>query len=365
MKTNEDSLYDVVRLIVMMLNDIKADGDSFQNVSQIMDAARSQSLEAITVDALEYQGVRYQNGVVRRAVVQRKCLLFDDQLRQICSKLAEHEIWHMPLKGSILKDYYPQFYHREMKDLDILCDPGKRAQVKDIMESLGYTVKRYQKAYDDVFIKEPFFNVEMHFSLFGVKPGAEVREYYNNVYDRLIKKSAYELIFSLEDMYIYMILHTYKHYIVSGVGVRYLLDTYFFINRVYGQLDWQYIHRELKSLGVSDYEESQRSLSIKVFSGQSLTEQDCTDLDAYLLYGTHGSKKHAVEIGINHAKGAHPKLGYVSKRLFPTADDLPEAYRFYRKHKIMLPVLWLYRTVKAVFRYPSKVISEIKLIRKT
>ncbi|MGN1113425.1 MAG: nucleotidyltransferase family protein, partial [Acutalibacteraceae bacterium] len=44
----------------------------------------------------------------------RKSVLLDAELSQLGKLLAENKIWYMPLKGSVLKHYYPKLGMREM-----------------------------------------------------------------------------------------------------------------------------------------------------------------------------------------------------------------------------------------------------------
>jgi hypothetical protein len=71
----------------------------------------------------------------------RKNMLLDAERHQLEKEFAEHGIWYMPLKGSILKDWYPKFGMREMADNDILFDATRRQQVRDIFVNRGYSKK--------------------------------------------------------------------------------------------------------------------------------------------------------------------------------------------------------------------------------
>lgn len=85
----------------------------------------------------------------------RKNMLLDAERHQLEKEFAEHGIWYMPLKGSILKDWYPKFGMREMADNDILFDASKRKEVKAIFQGRGYTVKEYDKSNHDAYEKPP------------------------------------------------------------------------------------------------------------------------------------------------------------------------------------------------------------------
>lgn len=88
--------------------------------------------------------------------------------------------------------------------------------------------------------------------LFGSISNERICSYYRDVKNRL--KTAcgkqYELRFSDEDFYVYMIAHEYKHYSGGGTGLRSLLDTYVYCLKKGKTLDWDYISGEIEKLGI-------------------------------------------------------------------------------------------------------------------
>ncbi len=86
----------------------------------------------------------------------RKNMLLDAERHRLEKEFAEHGIWYMPLKGSILKDWYPKFGMREMADNDILFDATRRQQVRDIFVNRGYSIESYNKSSNhDAYEKQP------------------------------------------------------------------------------------------------------------------------------------------------------------------------------------------------------------------
>ena len=128
----------------------------------------------------------------------------------------------MPLKGSLLKDLYPRYGMRQMSDNDILFDSSRAEDVRQIMESMGFTTKHFGHGNHDVYFKKPVSNFEMHTSIIN-RNNERMFEYYRNVKERLIKNDndACGYHFSDEDFYIFMIAHEYKHYTGGGTGLRF------------------------------------------------------------------------------------------------------------------------------------------------
>ena len=57
----------------------------------------------------------------------------------------------------------------------------------------------------------------------------------------------------LNDAYVYIVAHAYKHFIFSGTGIRKLIDLYVFNEHCKDQLDRKYIHEQCTLLGIQEY----------------------------------------------------------------------------------------------------------------
>ena len=160
----------------------------------------------------------------------RRSILFDSEISRVSRALSENEIPHALLKGALLKKLYPSIGLREMSDCDMLFDPSRREDVRDIMSSLGYTVSEYGSGCHDVYLKPPVFNFEMHVSLFSNLESESLTRYFTGALDRAIPgDGAFLCTFTPEDQYLYIKSHEYKHFSIGGTGVRSLLDTYVYL----------------------------------------------------------------------------------------------------------------------------------------
>lgn len=139
----------------------------------------------------------------------RKNMLLDAERHRLEKEFAEHGIWYMPLKGSILKDWYPKFGMREMADNDILFDATRRQQVRDIFVNRGYSIESYNKSSNhDAYEKQPIYNFEMHVALFH-EDCSTLQKKYENVVDRLVQdeKLPFRYHFTPEDFYVFVVAH--------------------------------------------------------------------------------------------------------------------------------------------------------------
>ncbi len=302
-------------------------------------------MEALAAYALVSAGV--QNSFCTEAIDGqiRKEILWDQERQAVYSALNDAGIWYMPLKGSVMKDCYPQIGMRQMSDTDILFDPTRAEAVKDLMESLGYTTVHFDKGHQDDYQKDPFFHFEMHRMLFAPLNFMGLFRYFERIEDRLLPGEGFERHLSPEDFYLYMIAHCYKHFHWRGAGLRSLLDVYVYWKSYAQRLDRETIARELAALELEDFEQKLRQLAQKAFSdGQlkDLSPEEERLLTVFAESGMYGTKTRSIQL-IAEDRG---KARYLLERIFLPMPDVARFYPFFYRHKLLLPILPFYRLLR-------------------
>ena len=366
-------------------------------------------IDALVGTTLKQAGVtlpKYWEERIVKAV--RKVLLFDAERKKLCAWMDSEDIWYLPLKGIVLKEYYPSVGMRQMSDNDILFDADAWERVEKHMISEGYKAESVGSGNHDVYQKPPVYNFEMHRSLYGRGHDENWVEYYSDIKNRLIpdqSEGTYDTAYSAskntvanhtdrmnggnrscgyhmsdEDFYIYITSHACKHYSGSGTGLRTLLDFYAYLSAKETSLDFDYIQAECKKLGIEGFERHNRILCKKVFSPpqtyeqssfeQSLSEDELDMLKYYLSSGVYGTfdrmvanrmEKQKKEAG----KGKLSKLTYYRHRVFP-GMELYENYQILVRHKWLIPAYWFYRIVRMLFSRKRRdyAMREIKAVQK-
>ena len=360
---------DVVYLVSCAVNGIKPAEEriSVMDLSRIYTAAQYHSLIAAVGMALQSAGIRDEQFAQAIAKAQRKNALLDADRTALFHRLEQKNIWYMPLKGSVLKDFYPQYGMRQMADIDILVDADRAKDVKAIMENLGFTTESFGRGNHDVYHKSPVSNFEIHTALFRPSHEKKIYTYYQDVKSRLIKDEGNRCgwHFSPEDFYVYMTAHEYKHFSGGGTGLRSVLDTYVYLKEKGEALDWAYIAREVEKLGISDFEAQNRSLALCLFGREKLTEQDEEMLEYILFSGTYGTVEHGISNKVEKLGGGlRGRAKYLLSRIFLPMESIKSVYPFFYKYKLLLPVLFFYRIGKGLTIRRRKVIGELKILTK-
>lgn len=365
-------------------------------IGRIYYIAKKHNLVSIMAQAMEKLGFESDSDIWKRWLKEKnqliyKSVLMDVEREAIQDFFEKNNIWYMLLKGMVIRKYYPAPELREMADNDILFDNKYSKEVYEFMTARGYKCDDYNKGYHDEYLKPPAYNFEMHRQLVSSKERPKWYEYYKDVKSILIKdtnenretaansesnNTSNQFYFSDNDFYVYFIVHTYKHFLNSGMGLRTVLDVYLYVSNLQEKLDFDYIEEQLKKLDAYDFEQTFRSMAFKMFD-ENLEDRKWWDLFdvkeqemlSYVLdAGTYGNLENSVAHKMGYTKGEKKKTSdkakYIFRRLFPSMDTIEEFFPFFYKHKWAIPFLYIYRIGKIPFTRRKKVAGELKEVFK-
>lgn len=370
-KRSQQAAADLIYLVACALNETPPDAQrcAAMDLEAVYYMAQAHSMTAAAAVSLEQvtELPHAFDQALKKAM--RKLALFDIERSRILQELEKDNIGYLPLKGVVLRGFYPKAVMRQMSDNDILCDSEKMDAVKTVMERLGYTCLFYKEYNHDTYTKPPTLEFEMHRALFPDDILPEYAEYYRDIRDRLLRCEGTRCGYRMrdEDFYAYLIAHMYKHHTIAGTGLRSLADVYVFCKSRYASLRQDYLADELRKLHLTDYERQMRLLSQKVFTAQPLDREESRMLAYQMQSGTYGSVDHQQYNLMNKRLGGddsrQAKRRYLLQRVFIGGKDLEEAYPFFYRHKALYPLLFIYRPVKGVITHPRSIIGEYKRLR--
>ena len=293
-----------------------------------------------------------------------KHVQFDYEYEALTAFLEQQGIWYLPMKGILLREFYPQPWQRDFCDYDILVDPSKREPVVDWFTQRGYTHSECSNC--DSFIKKPVLNFEIHNILFEpITPWFDA--FSLEKLEKILKSDGCRRLLSDEDFYIYNILHWLKHFTGSGTGLRTLVDEYLFLRAKASTLDWSYIQDELErlpgSMGVMPlaFENRLRTVSQKVMDRKPLTEEELEFLLNFDEAGTYGNTEIRIRNDIRKTKNGS-RLQYLIHRAFPPLSWYRELHPFLYRFRILIPFFCLYRLLTAVLTKAGRILREIGVV---
>lgn len=144
----------------------------------------------------------------------------------LCAALEEAQIPFLPLKGSVIRQHYPEPWMRTSCDIDVLVHR------EDLEQAVSYLVQNHQyvekeRATHDVSLFSPTgIHIEIYFDLVEegrVQNAIDVlRSVWANV--TLRENNAYWYEMSDTYFYFYHIAHMAKHFENGGCGIRPFMD---------------------------------------------------------------------------------------------------------------------------------------------
>ena len=334
------------------------------DLDAVLELAAFHKLSALCAWALERGGLGDERTRGLILAAQRRAIIFQHALEDVKAALEARGIWYVPLKGILLQRLYPACGLREMVDYDLLIDASRAEELRTIMENLGYSTASFGESKHDVYYKAPCLNMQMHTSLFSPVPGEPLYDYFRDAPQRLLGEGCYKH-FSPEDFYLHLLAHEYAHYAGGGTGLRSLLDTWLYLRA--NALDMDYIAAETEKLGLRDFEEKNRALAGKLFSGEALDADEREMLEYIVASGAHGTFAHIIDSKLNASGGSKGRF-LLRRFLVPFSRSNPRYaayaahYPWFYRHRLRLLLLPFYRVFRAMCS--GRLQTELRALRK-
>ena len=328
-----------------------------------------------SVEAMVFHGLEQLNVDETDPIWQEWRNRADMILTQSIVQLAERDnlfailpaagIEIMPVKGSWLKEQYPDIDYRQMSDLDMLIHSGDRAKGETLMAQLGYEREPEYSDHHDGYLKAPYVGVELHNRLL---PAHDARAgYYDDVWEKAQPVEGLAGVFRLkpEDEYIYYILHLYKHVLYAGTGIRSFLDSWVY-REVYPDMDTAYLNREFEKLGVAEFVESVQTIADRWFGSGEPVPAALEDMGLSILSAaTYGTENQLIqnEMKPMMERFRNPlvaKAMYLLSCLFLPLKAMQILYPVLEKIPVLLPVFWIWRPISRLLFRPEALKKIVK-----
>ncbi|MBQ6996897.1 MAG: nucleotidyltransferase family protein [Oscillospiraceae bacterium] len=315
-----------------------------ENLEQVYTLANKHDLAHIPGQLLAAMGLPESDALKKLksaafAAVHRYVQL-DYELKRICDTLQLAQIPYVPLKGAVIREFYPEPWMRTSCDIDILvheADLERAAQA--LTEKLSYTTDG-QKKYHDMWLFSPSgIHLELHFSILETMENMDAL--LCRVWEFATPETEYCYQLSPEFLAFHLLAHTSYHFTGGGSGIRSMLDI--FLLRRQKAYDETALRKLLAQCGLETFYDAVLALIAYWFEGETPSPVTEKMSQFVLNGGTYGTKKQNVLIKQQHKGG---KVKYLLTRLFPPYKELKFRYRVLEKHPILYPVMLVRRWVE-------------------
>ncbi len=281
------------------------------------------------------------------------------ELNSLSETLNQAQIPFIPLKGSVLRQYYPKPWMRTGCDIDILVhDADLDRAVKLLTEHLEYRVESEQS--HDIGMYSPSgVHLELHYTLIESNIVGKADEVLKEVWEQSApgQDCVYRYVMSEEMFYYYHIAHMAKHFQNGGCGARPLLDLWILNHKIV--YDAEKRNALLEEGGLMKFAGTARQLS-EVWFGNLGHNAITKKVERYILCGgVYGTMDNRVAVQQIRRGG---KLRYAISRIWLPYDTLKCHYPSLEGKRVLLPFYEARRWGKLVFCGGAKRgVRELKL----
>ena len=331
------------------------------------------------VEAMVYHGLEQlpmdEADPVWKTWANRADLLLTQSMVQLAERDALFEAFPaagipiLPVKGCWLKEQYPDIDYRQMSELDILIHPEDAPRAAALMKQLGYIPEDGASDHHDEYIKPPYMGVELQTAL--LPKDDERYDYYQGIWDKAILSADYPEVYRLkpEDEYLFFLVHLYKHVYYAGTGIRPFLDCVVY-RKLWPDMDRDYLHRELETLGLVDFARQVENLSDCWFTTGEPVPAALLEMEESVIssaaYGTESGElsrkveKLARKYGNRHLA----QLVYWLGQLFAPLEEMAPQYPVLNKYPWLLPIFWFVHLVQKLSREPKDLLRKLRITSK-
>ncbi|MDY3862752.1 MAG: nucleotidyltransferase family protein [Eubacteriales bacterium] len=268
------------------------------------------------------------------------------ELEQLKTTLNSADIPFIPLKGSVIRRYYPEPWMRTSSDIDLLI---KNEQLESAINILTTELSYEQKGewIDEISLYSPSgVHIELHCTLSAEcviqDKGAILSDIWAYA-EPIDGTSTY--ILTDEAYYYYHVAHMAKHMLHGGCGVRPFVDLWILEHKV------EHCNEKRNELlecgGLRRFADVSRALS-EVWFGDCALTGITHEFEAYILQGgVYGTTENRVAVQ-QVKKGG--KLRYALSRIWLPYDVLRFQYPSLTGKKALLPLYEVRRWFKLLFR---------------
>lgn len=330
-------------------------GTAEQKLATLYKVAKSHDLAHLVAEALDKNGLLDDSDIAKKFRGERNMAIFryeqiNYELGEICRVFEENKIEHIPLKGSVLRAYYPQPWMRTSCDIDILIqEENLDKAIKLLCENLGYG--KVHRGTHDVSIYSPSnVNLELHFSLLEDNRANNASVILDSVWQHLQSDgNGYRKTLQDDFFYYYHVAHMAKHIEFGGCGIKPFLDLWVLNERV--PFDQEKRDAILVEGGLKTLADTAKKLAY-VWFGEETHTPLTQKLEEYILTGgVYGSAQNMVAAqAAKKGKG----LKYILSRIWFPYDLLKLRYPRVEKCKLLIPYYQVCRWMNFLFKGKKK-----------
>lgn len=353
--TNEGYFLHLLKCALKSEQPLEApDGIDFEKIYEISCRHDVENLTFLSLDKLEKKIDEKLYRIWQEAYFKRLkyCTIQDIALEELIKTFTANDIDCMPLKGSVIKNYYSEPDLRCMGDIDFLVREQNRQVVRDIMHGLGYEDDLLDDGQVDAFKRGKIDYVEIHYDF-----SAEnhiMHDVFTIDWNKLVPTQTQHLYqMTFEDLYFFNTGHYVKNMHNKGMGLRGIVDTFVLWNKLNDEEKIS-LAKRFEDVSIDDFHSKLVKIS-DIWFNDAEDDGSLDDVQEYLVTRlTYGDEKTLRVLETMYSDQTSSNAEYIWSKIFPSAEYLYR--RFDIKHKcfLVLPLLWIMRIFSQLFGSKEK-----------
>ena len=154
---------------------------------------------------------------------------------------------------------------------------------------------------------------------------------------------------------LYLLLHAYKHFVRSGIGLRQFCDIGMWARAYHAEIDWQRLHEQCESVHAATFAAAAFRIAgdyLGIEFDLPTPWSDAVDVEPLLhdslcggVYGSNDlTRLHSSTVTLNAVKASRTgEKSSVLRTVFPKREYLERRYPYLKKRPYLLPVAWVHR----------------------
>lgn len=280
------------------------------------------------------------------------------ELARLYDTLEKAEIPYIPLKGAVIRGYYPEAWMRTSCDIDILVDEGSLERAVALLaEELGYSTDNKKSVHDISLYSPGGVHLELHYNI--MEDNETLDRVLSRVWDYAspISEGKSRHILTNEFFLFHVVAHLAYHFLFGGCGVRPLIDLYLLREKL--EYDKEKLLQLLGEALLADFYANLCALSDAWMLGREHTDVTLKMQEYILDGGVYGSQENRTVIQ-QQKKGG--KFKYFMYRVFLPYDKLKYRYPIIKKHPWLTPFMQVRRWFAIIFGGRlGRSVSELKV----
>ena len=334
-------------------NNIVLPDTSARFLSALYGVSKKHDIAHLVGDALIKNGLiedgdlksQFQNQIVM-AVYRYENLNYE--LGRIFEILEKSEIPFIPLKGAVIRQFYPEPWMRTSCDMDILVhEEDLERAVLVLQEKAGYTTDGKKNFHDVSLYSLSGIHLELHYNIKETKENLD--GLLGKAWEFAVPKNGYEYALTGEFFLFHILAHASYHFLGGGCGIRPFIDLFLLKKRL--PYDADKLSAMLSEAGIKKFAEEAEKLSEVWFGGEQHTETT-RKMEEYVLQGgVYGTMQNRVLLQQVKRGG---KFRYAISRIWLPYEILKYQYPVLQKHKWLMPFCEVRRWFKLLFKGGAK-----------